>query len=120
MTTSTKPLITICSSCNFYRQANDVKDQLEKLGVEVIVPKLATEMKEKDDYEVSHYKTWFADADDYDKKGELMHAHFEEVKKADAILVLNYEKHGKQNYIGPNVLMEMALAFDARKPIFII
>jgi len=120
MTTSSKPLITICSSCNFYRQANDVKEQLEQLGVDVIVPVLATEMKKTGDYEVSHYKTWFADAEDYSKKAELMHGHFEEVKKADAILVLNYEKHGKQNYIGPNVLMEMALAFDAHKPIFII
>ncbi len=120
METTTKPLITICSSCNFYRQANDVKEQLEKLGVEVIVPRLAEEMKAKNDYEVSHYKTWFADPGDYGKKAELMHDHFEEVKKADAVLVLNYEKHGKQNYIGPNVLMEMALAFDARKPIFII
>src|SRR5437763_1168720 len=109
MNTSAKPLVTICSSCNFYRQANDVKDQLEKLGVDVIVPKLATKMKESGDYEVSHYKTWFADPNDYSKKGELMRAHFDEVEKADAILVLNYEKHGKQNYIGPNVLMEMAL-----------
>ncbi|HEV7453702.1 MAG TPA: hypothetical protein VGO07_00415 [Candidatus Saccharimonadales bacterium] len=120
MNTSAKPLVTICSSCNFYRQANDVKDQLEKLGVDVIVPKLATKMKESGDYEVSHYKTWFADPNDYGKKGELMRAHFDEVEKADAILVLNYEKHGKQNYIGPNVLMEMALAFHMDKPIFII
>jgi hypothetical protein len=120
MNTSAKPLVTICSSCNFYRQANDVKDQLEKLGVDVIVPILATKMKESDDYEVSHYKTWFADPNDYSKKGELMRGHFDEVVKADAILVLNYEKHGKQNYIGPNVLMEMALAFHLKKPIFII
>lgn len=120
MNTSGKPLVTICSSCNFYRQANEVKDKLVQLGVDVIIPQLATKMKETGDYEVSHYKTWFANAGDYGKKAQLMHDHFEEVKKADAILVLNYEKNGKQNYIGPNVLMEMALAFDARKPIFIL
>ena len=49
-----------------------------------------------------------------------MRGHFEEVEKADAILVLNYEKHGIQNYIGGNVLMEMAIAFWLKKPIFIM
>ena len=49
-----------------------------------------------------------------------MRAHFSEVNKADAILVLNYEKHGRRNYIGPNVLIEMALAFDQHKPIYVL
>jgi hypothetical protein len=120
MTDTTKPLITICSSANFYRQAGDIQEQLQKLGLEVIIPAMARRMKETGDYEVSNYKTWYADPGDYHKKAELMHGHFEEVAKADAILVLNYEKNGKQNYIGANVLMEMALAFHLRKPIFIL
>lgn len=49
-----------------------------------------------------------------------MRGHFDEVARGDAVLVLNYEKHGVQNYIGGNVLMEMALAFYLKKPIFII
>ena len=77
-------------------------------------------MKKSNNFDVSHYKTWFADADDYHKKAALMRAHFDEVEKGDAILVLNYEKHGVQNYIGGNVLMEMALAFYFHKPIFIL
>jgi hypothetical protein len=36
------------------------------------------------------------------------------------VLILNYEKHGQANYIGGNVLMEMALAFYQKKPIFIL
>jgi hypothetical protein len=81
---------------------------------------MATEMKRTGDYDVSHYKTWYADPGDYHKKASLMHGHFDEVAKADAILVLNFEKNGKQNYIGANVLMEMALAFHLKKPIFIL
>lgn len=115
-----KPIITICSSCAFYKQAVAVQDQLNKLGCDVIVPMLATRMKESGDFDVSHYKTWFADANDYHKKGQYMRTHFEEVERADAILVLNYEKHGVQNYIGGNVLMEMSLAFWLNKPIFIL
>ncbi len=115
-----KPIITICSSAAFYRQAVDIQEQLNKLGIEVIVPATATRMKETSDFDVSHYKTWFADANDYHKKSQLMRAHFEEVEKGDAILVLNYEKHGVENYIGGNVLMEMAIAFWLKKPIFIL
>lgn len=117
---SIKPVITICSSATFYRQAVDIQDQLNKLDFDVIVPISATKMKESGDFEVSHYKTWFADANDYHKKANLMRTHFAEVEKSDAILVLNYEKHGIQNYIGGNVLMEMSLAFWLNKPIFII
>ena len=115
-----KPVITICSSSAFYRQAVKVQDQINALGYKVIVPIMATRMKESGDFEVSHYKTWYADANDYDKKAELMRGHFAEVEKGDAILVLNYEKNSKQNYIGGNVLMEMALAFWRGKPIFIL
>ena len=117
---SKKPIITVCASCHFYRKVNEVKDALEPLGFEVLVPKLALEMKVTGDYEVDHYKTWFADPNDYPKKAALIHAHFDEVDKADAILVVNEEKKGVKNYIGGNVLMEMALAFHARKPIFIL
>jgi hypothetical protein len=120
MAKDSKPIITVCASCAFYRKVNEIKDALEPLGFEVLVPKLAIEMKQKNDYEVEHYKTWFADPNDYHKKAALIRAHFEEVDKADAVLVVNEEKRGVQNYIGGNVLMEMALAFHAKKPIFIL
>jgi hypothetical protein len=112
--------ITICSSANFYRQAVEVQAQLEKEGLRVVIPATAEKMKQSDDYEVSHYKTWFADAGDYHKKAALMRGHFEEIARGDTILVLNYEKHGVPNYIGGNVLMEMALAFHLKQPIFIL
>jgi hypothetical protein len=112
-------IVTICSSANFYRQVIDIQEELQKLGLKVIVPKTATRMKEANDYDVAHYKTWFADANDYHKKAELMRAHFDEVDKADAILVVNNQKHGVDNYIGGNVLMEMAIAFHQGKLIFI-
>lgn len=114
-----KPTITICSSAAFYKQAVDIQDQLGKLGCDVVVPITATRMKEANDFDVSHYKTWFSDAADYHKKAQLMRRHFAEIEKGDAILVLNYAKHGVENYIGGNVLMEMSLAFWLGKPIFI-
>ncbi|MEO5628082.1 MAG: hypothetical protein ABIQ89_04330 [Candidatus Saccharimonadales bacterium] len=114
-----KPTITICSSSNFYKQAIVIRDELETAGLTVLIPELALKMKENNDFDVSHYKTWFGDANDYPKKARLIRGHFAEVANGDAILVLNHEKHGVKNYIGGNVLMEMAIAFHLNKPIFI-
>jgi hypothetical protein len=114
------PIITVCSSANFYRQAVDIQAALQKSGYTVVIPATAEKMKASGDYDVSHYKTWFADSNDYPKKAALMRGHFDEIAAGDAILVLNYEKHGVANYIGGNVLMEMGLAFYLNKPIFII
>jgi hypothetical protein len=113
-------IITICSSANFYKQVVVVQEELEKLGYTVLIPATAIKMKQSGDFNVEHYKTWFGDANDYHKKTALMRGHFDEVNKGDIILVLNYEKHGVENYIGGNVLMEMALAFYQNKPIFVM
>lgn len=115
-----KTTITICSSASFYRQAVKVQHQLETRGFSVIIPATAVLMMKTGDFEVSHYKTWFGNKNDYPKKAALMKGHFAEVAKADAILVLNYEKHGTPNYIGGNVLMEMSIAFFLNKPIYIL
>jgi hypothetical protein len=115
-----RPIITICSSANFYRQAVDIQAKLNKEGFSVMVPATAERMKKSGDFEVSHYKTWLSDAKDYHKKAALMHGHFDRITEADAILVINNEKHGIKNYIGGNVLMEMGLAFHLNKPIFIL
>lgn len=112
--------ITLCSSAAFYKQLNDVRQKLEARGYGVLAPITATKMQESGDYDVSHYKTWFGNADDYHKKATLMQTHFEEIAKGDAVLILNYEKHGTANYIGGNVLMEMAIAFYLGKPIYVL
>lgn len=114
------PVIAICSSLNFYRQVVHVQNEIENLGYQCIIPASAERMKKSGDYEVSHYKTWFNEKNDYPKKKALMLGHFEEIKKCDAILVLNYDKNGKLNYIGGNVLIEMGIALFLKKPIFIL
>jgi hypothetical protein len=114
------PTITICSSANFYQRVIEVADQIKPLGFDSIVPATAFKMKESGDYDASHYRTWLNDDNDYGKKAQLMRTHFDEIAKGDAILVVNEEKHGVPNYIGGNVLMEMAVAFYLQKPIFIL
>lgn len=110
--------IVICSSANFYEQVVAAESQLIKLGFDVVIPKTARAMKEAGDYTVS--KTWYDNADDYTKKADLMRTHFQEIERGDIVLIANYEKHGVANYIGPNVLMEMGIAFYFNKPIYIL
>ncbi len=111
--------IAICSSASFYKQAVELEEKLQALGYEVVLPSSARHMKKSGDFGLK-YQTWRTNAEDYTKKAELMRTHFDEIDSGDAILVLNDEKHGQANYIGGNVLMEMALAFYQNKPIFVL
>lgn len=112
--------LTICSSAAFYKHVNDLKAQLESDKIEVITPHNAQVMAASGDYDVRHYKTWYDNEAHYDQKAELMRGHFDEVAAGDVILVVNDPKHGVDDYIGGNVLMEMALAFYLKKPIYIL
>lgn len=114
-----KEIITICSSASFYKDVLDIETQLKKCGFKVKVPKTANTMKRTGDFNVDHYRTWFKKAADYKIKTRLMNGHFKKVVESDAILVVNQEKKGIRGYIGGNVLMEMAIAFHYKKPIYL-
>ncbi|MDO8564958.1 MAG: hypothetical protein Q7R88_03115 [bacterium] len=112
--------ITICCSASFYRQALEAEEALTQRGFRVLIPNTAYRMKQSGNFDVSAYKTWYTNADDWSRKTKLMEEHFEKILEGDAILVLNLEKNGMGGYIGGNVLMEMALAFHYKKPIFVL
>jgi len=112
-------VIALCASVSHYKYLFDIQKELRLLGYTVIIPKIAYLMKRNNNFDVSFYKTWYRNKSDYKKKTQLMKAHFREILKSDAILVVNFEKNGVPGYIGGNVLMEMTLAFHYKKPIFI-
>lgn len=112
--------VVICSSAAFYQHVSEIAKALESAGVLVRIPKTARKMAETGDYNVENYKTWYSNTNDYSKKADLMRTHFDEISNGDAILVVNDEKHGVPGYIGPNVLMEMSLAWYQKKPIYIL
>jgi hypothetical protein len=120
MKTDEKPTITICTSSSFYRQAVDLAEEFEKAGFNVLLPDMAESMKKANDFERKNFQPWLTDPTKYYVKGDLMHGHFDKVAAGDAVFIINDEKHGVPNYIGGNVLMEMALAFHLGKPIFIL
>ncbi|MDP3901107.1 MAG: hypothetical protein Q8Q38_02095 [bacterium] len=115
-----KKTIAICCSASFYKQALEVQEQLRTRGFRVLVPNTANTMKRTGDFKVEHYKTWYKNPADYKRKAKLMRQHFKKVIEADAILVLNYRKKGMEGYVGGNGLMEMAIAFHYKKPIYVL
>lgn len=112
--------ITICSSANFYKHVAEIADELEKWGYKTLIPHNAHKMRESGNYDVDHYKTWYENPDDFDKKRDYMDKHLREVERADAILLVNDEKKGVKGYIGPNGLIEMAVAYYLNKPIYVL
>jgi hypothetical protein len=120
MENKTKKTIVICSSASFYSQVAEVQKQLKELGFKVVVPLTVNKMIKSNDFKVETYKTWMERPEDYKRKAFLTKKHFIEVEKGDVTLVLNYKKNGKNGYIGGAVLMEMAIAFYLKKPIYIL
>jgi hypothetical protein len=112
--------IVICSSASFYKALFPIESTLKSFGFKVVLPKTAYKMKKNNNFDVVSHKTWYKNPADYHKKKALMDAHFKEVVKGDAILVVNLEKNGVKGYIGGNALMEITLAYFYKKPIFIL
>jgi nucleoside 2-deoxyribosyltransferase len=112
--------IAICASFTFYAHVAEVEDKLTALGFTVLIPETAKAMKAAGDFTTDPLKDTTGEFTDYNQKTRAIRDHFAEIENADAVLVVNDEKHGQPNYIGPNVLMEMAVAFSQGKPIYLL
>ena len=117
--------ITICGSIAFIDEMQTMKNRLEALKHEVKLP--PSEITDKNgntlsvkDYYALRKTTNTTEGWIWERKAEAMRNHFEKVIWADHILVLNHDKNGILNYIGPNTLLEMGLAFHHRKKIFLL
>ena len=112
--------IVICSSGSFYKHVNEIADELRKKGFKVVVPATAEKMKGHGDYDIVKVKTWIHNSKHFNLKHGLAMGHFNEVAKGDAILIVNDDKPGQSNYIGPNATMEWGLAYYLGKLVFIL
>ena len=117
--------ITICGSIAFFEEMKKIKERLEKLGHTVKMPP----HKVKDNngnliLVTDYYKLRKTITEDnswvWDRKQEVMKKHLNKVLWADAILVLNYDKNNIKSYIGGNTFLEMAIAFNSDRKIYLI
>lgn len=103
--------ITICGSMKFFSGIEQLKKELEGLGYTVLIPikgGKGTDYSKLPKKEQADMKQFFIDK------------HIEKIQQSDAILVANYTKDNKKDYIGANTFLEMACAYVLKKKIFIL
>jgi hypothetical protein len=57
---------------------------------------------------------------DVKRENDYLRVHYRNICESDAILIVNLEKNGIQNYIGGNALIEMGQAYVNGKKIFLL
>lgn len=95
-------IIRIVGSMRFLPEFEEAKKDLEEKGHSVILP-------EPDPEDLTAAK-----------KRALMQKFNDDLGSSDALLVMNYTKDGKENHIGVNTLMEIGMAFNRGKKIFVL
>jgi len=106
--------IALIGSMNFIDEMNDIKQELIKLGHDAFFTSLADNIIGKDVKEKERIKLenkYYHDA---------IKTFWNEMQKADAVLVCNWDKNGIKNYIGGNTLMEIGFAYILEQKIFLL
>lgn len=105
-------ILIICSKA-FYDQIPPIQEKLEKMGHIVELP--------------NSYDDPRAEAESW-KLGEKAHTEYksrmfrmseERIAQMDAVLTLNFDKNGKENYIGGSTFLEIYEAFMKNKKIYL-
>lgn len=95
-----KKIIILCGSMKVKNKIFEVKDVLESYGFNVLLPEECIKGLDKD---------------------IASRAHFNRIIINDAyVLIVNEEKNGIKNYIGPNSLCEIACSFYYNRKIFLL
>jgi len=81
------PRLAVCSSASFYSQVIALSDEIEALGIEVILPKTARNMKQAGRKNEETITDWLKAPEGYQGKAQLIREHFNEITTCDAILV---------------------------------
>lgn len=105
-------IFIVCSK-HFYEKIPDIDEKLKNYGHKITYPNSYEEpfkeekMKSKG---LEHHIKF---------KQKMMRLHEPKIKANDAVLALNFEKNGKQNYIGGGTFMEIVKAWELNKKIFL-
>jgi hypothetical protein len=107
--------IGVSGSMQFTDKQIEVCEQLRKLGHEPFMSSFADRYKGKSDEEIEKLKL-------EDKYGDAdaIREYWKPLQDADALLVLNYDKHGIKNYVGGNAFLEIGFAYVLEKKIYFL
>jgi hypothetical protein len=106
--------IGIVGSMQFTEKMIEARDELIKRGHDAFVTTLASPFIGKTDEEKENIKI-------HQKNNlDAIREFWRLMQGADAILVMNVDKHGIKNYIGGNTLMEIGFAHVLDQKIFLL
>jgi hypothetical protein len=106
--------IGIIGSMQFTEKMLEVRDKLNELDHNAFVTDLHEAFIGKTDEEKEIIKI------DQKNNKDAIREFWDAMQGADAVLVLNYDKHGVSNYIGGNTLMEIGFAHILNQKIFLL
>jgi hypothetical protein len=106
--------IGVIGSMQYTEQMIEARDKLISMGHDAFVTSLATPFIGKSDEEKEEIK--IRQKNNMDAIREFWRM----MQGADAMLVINLDKHGIKNYIGGNTLMEIGFAHVLDQKIFLL
>ena len=112
--------ITICGSIVFAHEMHDLAQKLEKLGHEVIIPVSANKILKGEfsvDQIIEEKRT-----DKFAQRtleNDAIRDYYKKIVESEAVLIVNLDKNGIENYIGGNAFLEMGFAYVLNKKIFL-
>ncbi len=115
--------ITICSSVDFSPKIIEIKKELERAGHQVNIPYFTQKMINGEISYEEYVKSKEDNGGDILLRAvepiDMIKRYWDYIRNSDAILVLNLNKKGIDNYIGGSTLMEMGFAYGHEKKIFL-
>jgi len=102
--------IVICGSMTFYDEMEELQHELLRKGIDCIIPA-----------QENHLIDGFTEDQMNEFKKKVSNSYLAKIrnKNTEAILVYNQKKRGIDNYIGPNTLVEIAMAFTWYRKIYL-
>lgn len=111
--------VYILGSNSFMKKMVETTDKLLSMGVDAFIAEHYRKMVAGESQDM--YNMWASgERAEVKKKYNTFKLHYKHILESDAILLINDEKHGIQNYIGGNVLIEMGQAYVNDKKIFFL
>jgi len=106
--------IALCGSLSFHEEISRIKEELQSMNYEVLMPASIELYGPKVDEIKADRNRYLKIAPDF------IRMHFDKIANSDTILVVNLEKKGIKNYIGGNTFAEIMIAFYLKKKIFLL
>ena len=105
--------IFIIGSTAFYDKIPPIKEYLEKEGIELIMPNSYDNPNIEEEAKLQGQEAHT------ELERKLFKMSEDNIKSVDAVLCINFEKHGIRNYIGRATFIEIYEAFKNNKDIYL-